>query len=77
MDLLNPEVQDIVPSVEDKVFKFNSKDNHQIFLEPETLNNEVTYPNGISTSLPTKHNKNFLEQLEGWKSRSTAIWLFN
>ena len=53
------------PSVEDKVFKFNSKDNHQIFLEPETLNNEVTYPNGISTSLPIKTQQEFLRTIRG------------
>ena len=53
------------PSVEDKVFKFNSKDNHQIFLEPETFNNEVTYPNGISTSLPTETQLEFLRTIKG------------
>ncbi len=40
------------PSIEDKVVKFKEKDRHQIFLEPEGLNSDVIYPNGISTSLP-------------------------
>ncbi|AIF81918.1 tRNA uridine 5-carboxymethylaminomethyl modification enzyme GidA [endosymbiont of Acanthamoeba sp. UWC8] len=40
------------PSIEDKVVKFASKERHQIFLEPEGLDSEVVYPNGISTSLP-------------------------
>ena len=40
------------PSIEDKIVKFASKDSHQIFLEPEGLNDHTIYPNGISTSLP-------------------------
>ena len=40
------------PSIEDKVVKFSSKQRHQIFLEPEGLNDNTIYPNGISTSLP-------------------------
>ena len=40
------------PSVEDKIHRFADKDSHQIFLEPEGLNTNEIYPNGISTSLP-------------------------
>jgi NAD/FAD-utilizing enzyme apparently involved in cell division len=40
------------PSIEDKVVKFSEKQRHQIFLEPEGLNDNTIYPNGISTSLP-------------------------
>ncbi len=40
------------PSIEDKVVRFNERDNHQIFLEPEGLDDDTVYPNGISTSLP-------------------------
>jgi len=40
------------PSIEDKVVKFSEKQRHQIFLEPEGLNSNTIYPNGISTSLP-------------------------
>ncbi len=40
------------PSVEDKVMRFGDRDGHQIFLEPEGLNDRLIYPNGISTSLP-------------------------
>ena len=40
------------PSIEDKVVKFSDKERHQIFLEPEGLNDHTIYPNGISTSLP-------------------------
>src|SRR4051812_43156122 len=40
------------PSIEDKVHRFADRDGHQIFLEPEGLNDATIYPNGISTSLP-------------------------
>ena len=40
------------PSIEDKIVKFGERDGHQIFLEPEGLNDQTVYPNGISTSLP-------------------------
>ena len=42
------------PSIEDKIFKFSDKLRHQIFLEPEGLNDNTIYPNGISTSLPAE-----------------------
>lgn len=41
------------PSIEDKIFRFADRDSHQVFLEPEGLDSELIYPNGISTSLPT------------------------
>ena len=41
------------PSIEDKVLRFGDRDGHQIFLEPEGLEDHLVYPNGISTSLPT------------------------
>ncbi len=40
------------PSIEDKIVKFGERDGHQIFLEPEGLEDSTVYPNGISTSLP-------------------------
>src|SRR5581483_7320376 len=40
------------PSIEDKIVKFGERDGHQIFLEPEGLDDATVYPNGISTSLP-------------------------
>ena len=58
------------PSIEDKVFKFSDKQRHQIFLEPEGLNDNTIYPNGISTSLPANiqseicHNINGLENVK-------------
>ena len=42
------------PSVEDKIVRFADKERHQIFLEPEGLDDDTVYPNGISTSLPAE-----------------------
>ena len=53
------------PSIEDKVYRFSDKDRHQIFLEPEGLNSNVVYPNGISTSLPEKTQLEFLSTIKG------------
>ena len=53
------------PSIEDKVNKFASKNQHQIFLEPEGLNSEVIYPNGISTSLPENIQSSFVNSIKG------------
>jgi tRNA uridine 5-carboxymethylaminomethyl modification enzyme len=58
------------PSIEDKIYKFKDKTRHQIFLEPEGLNDNTVYPNGISTSLPEEiqykicHNINGLEDVK-------------
>ena len=53
------------PSIEDKVIKFNDKERHQIFLEPEGLNNNTIYPNGISTSLPENIQQEILNNING------------
>lgn len=53
------------PSIEDKVKKFETKDNHQIFLEPEGLESEIIYPNGISTSLPENVQEDFVRSIKG------------
>jgi len=53
------------PSIEDKVHRFSDKDRHQIFLEPEGLNSNIVYPNGISTSLPEKTQLEFLSTIKG------------
>ena len=53
------------PSVEDKVRKFPTKNSHQIFLEPEGLENNVIYPNGISTSLPESVQEAFVHSIKG------------
>ncbi|RPF90063.1 MAG: tRNA uridine-5-carboxymethylaminomethyl(34) synthesis enzyme MnmG [Rhizobiales bacterium TMED168] len=53
------------PSVEDKVERFSDKNSHQIFLEPEGLNSQLVYPNGISTSLPEKIQDEFIKTIPG------------
>tara|TARA_B110000116_G_scaffold262453_1_gene267757 strand:+ start:1849 stop:3729 length:1881 start_codon:yes stop_codon:yes gene_type:complete len=53
------------PSIEDKVKKFTEKNKHQIFLEPEGLESDVVYPNGISTSLPPEIQKLFVRSIKG------------
>ncbi|VEJ44596.1 tRNA uridine-5-carboxymethylaminomethyl(34) synthesis enzyme MnmG [Bartonella vinsonii] len=53
------------PSVEDKIVKFGERDGHQIFLEPEGLDNDTIYPNGLSTSLPEDIQISFLRTIEG------------
>ena len=51
------------PSIEDKVVRFAGKERHQIFLEPEGLDDDTVYPNGISTSLPEDVQRAFLRQI--------------
>ena len=53
------------PSIEDKVVRFADKARHQIFLEPEGLDDDTVYPNGISTSLPEDVQLAFLAQIAG------------
>ena len=53
------------PSIEDKIVKFEDRDSHQIFLEPEGLNDSTIYPNGISTSLPENIQKEFISTIKG------------
>lgn len=53
------------PSIEDKVVRFAGRDRHQIFLEPEGLNDRTIYPNGISTSLPEEIQQVMLQCIPG------------
>lgn len=53
------------PSVEDKIVKFGDRDGHQIFLEPEGLDDDTVYPNGISTSLPEDVQLDILKSIPG------------
>jgi len=53
------------PSIEDKVVRFADRDSHQIFLEPEGLDDDTVYPNGLSTSLPAEVQEQFLHTLPG------------
>src|SRR5690606_9766161 len=53
------------PSIEDKVVRFADKSRHQIFLEPEGLDDHTVYPNGISTSLPREVQQAMLKAIPG------------
>jgi len=53
------------PSIEDKITKFGDRNGHNIFLEPEGLNSDLVYPNGISNSLDKKTQLKFLRSIKG------------
>ena len=59
------------PSIEDKIVRFGERDGHQIFLEPEGLNDHTVYPNGISTSLPEEVQREVVASIPGLEK--TAI----
>ena len=53
------------PSIEDKIVRFADKESHQIFLEPEGLDDDTVYPNGISTSLPVDVQEEYVRSIAG------------
>ncbi|MGO4909777.1 tRNA uridine-5-carboxymethylaminomethyl(34) synthesis enzyme MnmG [Pseudorhodobacter sp. W20_MBD10_FR17] len=53
------------PSIEDKIVRFADKTSHQIFLEPEGIDDDTVYPNGISTSLPADVQESYVRSIEG------------
>ena len=53
------------PSIEDKIKRFFDRDRHRIMLEPEGINSDIIYPNGISTSLPVEIQELFLKSIKG------------
>lgn len=53
------------PSIEDKIVRFADKESHQIFLEPEGLDSDLVYPNGISTSLPEEVQLDYVRSIRG------------
>ena len=58
------------PSIEDKIVRFGDRDGHQIFLEPEGLDDSTVYPNGISTSLPEEVQLAILATIPGARARA-------
>src|SRR3546814_9409143 len=68
------------PSIEDKVVRFKERDSHQIFLEPEGLDDDTIYPNGISTALPEAVQLAFMRseehtsELQSLMRRSYAVF---
>lgn len=62
------------PSIEDKVQRFRDKESHQVFLEPEGLDDDTVYPNGISTSLPEDVQEAFIRCMPGLESVAILRW---
>jgi len=60
------------PSIEDKVVRFSDKDRHQIFLEPEGLDSDLIYPNGISTALPEDVQREMIRTIRGLERADIA-----
>ncbi len=56
------------PSIEDKIVRFADKESHQLFLEPEGLESNTIYPNGISTSLPSEVQDAFIRTIPGFEN---------
>lgn len=62
------------PSIEDKIYRFADKSRHQIFLEPEGLDDYTVYPNGISTSLPIDVQDQFIHTIKGLEAVEVLEW---
>jgi tRNA uridine 5-carboxymethylaminomethyl modification enzyme len=62
------------PSIEDKVYRFRDKESHQVFLEPEGLDDDTVYPNGISTSLPEDVQDAFIRSMPGLENVTVKRW---
>jgi tRNA uridine 5-carboxymethylaminomethyl modification enzyme len=62
------------PSIEDKIQRFRDKETHQVFLEPEGLDDDTVYPNGISTSLPEDVQDAFLRTMPGLENVTVKRW---
>ena len=61
------------PSIEDKIHRFGDRDGHQVFLEPEGLDESTVYPNGISTSLPTDVQIAMIRSMEGLENAVITV----
>jgi tRNA uridine 5-carboxymethylaminomethyl modification enzyme len=64
------------PSIEDKVVRFAEKERHQIFLEPEGLDDPTIYPNGISNALPIEVQAEFLASIPGLEKAKVLEWAY-
>jgi len=64
------------PSIEDKIVRFADKDRHQIFLEPEGLDDDTVYPNGISNALPIDVQEKFLKTIKGLENVVVKEWAY-
>lgn len=64
------------PSIEDKVVRFAEKERHQIFLEPEGLDDHTVYPNGISNALPIEVQADLLKSIPGLEQAAVLEWAY-
>jgi tRNA uridine 5-carboxymethylaminomethyl modification enzyme len=64
------------PSIEDKIVRFADKEQHQIFLEPEGLDDDTVYPNGISTSLPTDVQDKMIASIVGLENATILEYAY-
>jgi tRNA uridine 5-carboxymethylaminomethyl modification enzyme len=64
------------PSIEDKVTRFADKTRHQVFLEPEGLDDDTVYPNGISTSLPIEVQEAYIRTIPGLEYVNIREWAY-
>lgn len=64
------------PSIEDKVVRFADKERHQIFLEPEGLDDHTVYPNGISNALPIEVQAEMLKTIPGLEKAEVIEWAY-
>lgn len=64
------------PSIEDKIVRFADKDRHQIFLEPEGLDDHTVYPNGISNALPVDVQEEMLKTIPGLENAEVIEWAY-
>lgn len=61
------------PSIEDKAFRYTEKDVHHVFIEPEGLELDTIYPNGVSTSLPKDVQESFIQTIEGLENAKILV----
>ncbi len=61
------------PSIEDKAFRYTDKDVHHVFVEPEGLDLETIYPNGVSTSLPKDVQESFIQTISGMENAKILV----
>ena len=64
------------PSIEDKVVRFADKERHQVFLEPEGLDDPTVYPNGLSNALPIEIQRDLLRSIPGLERVETRQWAY-
>ena len=62
------------PSIEDKAYRYENKNEHHVFVEPESLSLDTFYPNGISTSLPREIQTDFIRTIPGLENAVIDVW---